>query len=190
MTMPSSPNTLNMGGTSSPVSVAQELGLGLTTTISMNQAAVRTLAVVGGSGTSWSMSSLWGKSNSFVYNNLVCTAVNQQTTTNTASLIFNVDGTITYVLSGLSSGSTAWFSPTGGTPGNSYWVKVTTTSGVGTTGMTSGTLYALSANRTASVTNPFALTIRTSIGNIDIYSDSGGTTRVGGGTYNISAEKT
>ena len=62
MTMPSS-GALNMGGTSSPVSVAQELGLSLTATISMNDANVRTLAGVGGSGTSWSMSSLYGKSN-------------------------------------------------------------------------------------------------------------------------------
>lgn len=62
MTMPSS-GPLNMGGTTSPVSVAYELGLGLTSTISMNDAAVRTLAGVGGSGTSWSMSSLYGKSN-------------------------------------------------------------------------------------------------------------------------------
>jgi hypothetical protein len=190
MTMPSSPNTLNMGGTSSPVSVAQELGLGLTTTISMDQAAVRTLAGVGGSGTSWSMSSLWGKSNSFVYNNLDCNAVNQQTTTNTASLIFNVDGTIGYVLTGLSYGSTEWFSPSGGTPGNSYWVKLTRTSGLNTAGMVSGTLYALSANRTASVTNAISGSVRGSAGNIDIYSDAGGTIRVGGGTYDISAEKT
>lgn len=62
MTMPSS-GPLNMGGTTTPVSVASELGLGLTSTISMNDAAVRTLAGVGGSGTSWSMSSLYGKSN-------------------------------------------------------------------------------------------------------------------------------
>lgn len=63
MTMPSS-GPLNMGGTSTPVSVAQELGLGLTTTISMNQTNVRTLAGVSTtSGTSWSMNSLYGKSN-------------------------------------------------------------------------------------------------------------------------------
>ena len=62
MTMPSS-GPLNMGGTTTPVSVAQELGLGLTTTISMDQAAVRTLAGVGGSGTTWSMNSLYGKAN-------------------------------------------------------------------------------------------------------------------------------
>jgi hypothetical protein len=60
-----------MGGTSSPVSVAYELGLGLTSTISMNDAAVRTLAGVSGSGTSWSMSSLYGKSNSYSVEYLV-----------------------------------------------------------------------------------------------------------------------
>lgn len=61
MVMPSS-GPLNMGGTTIPVSVAAEIGLGLTTTISMDQANVRALAGVGGSGTSWSMSSLYGKS--------------------------------------------------------------------------------------------------------------------------------
>ena len=70
MTMPSS-GALNMGGTSSPVSVAQELGLSLTATISMNDAAVRTLAGVGGSGTSWSMNSLYGKSNGYTIEYLI-----------------------------------------------------------------------------------------------------------------------
>lgn len=75
MTMPSS-GPINMGGTSSPVSVAQELGLGLTTTISMNDAAVRSLAGVGGSGTSWSLSTMYGKS-SIVVANLVISADTQ-----------------------------------------------------------------------------------------------------------------
>mgnify|MGYP006278538143 CR=1 FL=1 len=67
MTMPSS-GALNMGGTSSPVSVAQELGLGLTTTISMDQANVRSLAGVSStSGTTWSMNALYGKSNAVSY---------------------------------------------------------------------------------------------------------------------------
>ena len=70
MVMPSS-GPLNMGGTSSPVSVAQELGLSLTATITMNDAAVRTLAGVGGSGTSWSMSSLYGKANTYTIEYLV-----------------------------------------------------------------------------------------------------------------------
>jgi hypothetical protein len=61
MTMPAS-GLLNLGGTVSPVSVAQELRLGLTSQISMNDTAVRTLADVSGSDTTWSMSSLYGKS--------------------------------------------------------------------------------------------------------------------------------
>ena len=60
-----------MGGTTSPRSVAAELGLSLTATISMNQANVRTLAGVGGSGTQWSMSSLYGKSNTYTIEFLV-----------------------------------------------------------------------------------------------------------------------
>lgn len=60
MTMPSS-GVLNAAATSSPISVAYELALGLTTTISMNDAAVRTLAGVGATGTQWSMSSLYGQ---------------------------------------------------------------------------------------------------------------------------------
>lgn len=63
MTMPST-GVLNMGGTSSPVSVNFELGNAspYQQTVSMNDAAVRTLAGVGGSGTTWSMNSLYGKS--------------------------------------------------------------------------------------------------------------------------------
>jgi len=60
-TMPSS-GQLNMAQTTSPVSVAYALGRGLTSTISMNDSDVRSLAGVGGSGTQWSMSSLYGKS--------------------------------------------------------------------------------------------------------------------------------
>ena len=83
MTMPAS-GPLNMGGTSSPVSVAQELGLGLTSTITMDQANVRTLAGVGGSGTTWSMSSLYGKSNraaiSFTFSSTTANATLNVTT--------------------------------------------------------------------------------------------------------------
>jgi len=62
MTMPSS-GALNLGGTSSPVSVNFELGKAAPyqQTVSMNDTDVRTLAGVGGSGTTWSMNSLYGK---------------------------------------------------------------------------------------------------------------------------------
>ena len=58
MTMPSS----------GPISLGQantELGFSATALITMNDAAVRTLAGVGGSGTTWSMNSLYGKTNAF-----------------------------------------------------------------------------------------------------------------------------
>lgn len=56
MALPASPNTITMG------QVNTELGLSATATISLNDAAVRTLAGVGGSGTIISMSNLHGKS--------------------------------------------------------------------------------------------------------------------------------
>jgi hypothetical protein len=49
---------------SGPISLSQvdtQLGYSATAAISMNDAAVRSLAGVGGSGTAWSMSSLYGK---------------------------------------------------------------------------------------------------------------------------------
>jgi hypothetical protein len=67
---------LNMAGTATPVSVAQELGLSLTATITLDDAAVRTLAAVGGSGTTWSMNSLYSKSNR------VIATINIDTSTN------------------------------------------------------------------------------------------------------------
>lgn len=64
MTMPSS-GALNMGETTSPVSVNYELGKAspYNQTVSMNDSNVRSLAGVSSvSGSSWSMSSLYGKS--------------------------------------------------------------------------------------------------------------------------------
>lgn len=91
MTMPSS-GTLNLAGTSTPVSAAQELGLGLTTSISMNQANVRTLAGVGGSGTAWNINSLYGKSNR--------ASVSYTYSANTANAALNVN-----TISGYSAGT-------------------------------------------------------------------------------------
>lgn len=177
MTMPSS-GALNMALTTSPVSVASELGLGLMTTISMNDAAVRTLAGVGGSGTSWSMNSLYGKSSIIIDNALVCDAVS---TISQVDITFTTSGPIVYTEAAYSSGSTDWATPTTAGIGNSYWIKLTKTSGNTILGMTSGTIYALSTNRTVYITTSGGF----SSGTIDIYSDSGGTTRVGGGTFSL-----
>jgi hypothetical protein len=60
MVMPSS-GPLNMGATTNPQSTNAELRRTLTAPIDMNDSVVRGLAVVGASGTQWSMSSLYGR---------------------------------------------------------------------------------------------------------------------------------
>lgn len=54
--------TLPASGAISLSQVNTELGRGSTNAIDMNDSAVRTLAGVGGSGSQWSMNSLYGKS--------------------------------------------------------------------------------------------------------------------------------
>ena len=65
-----------------------------------------------------------------------------------ASLFLYTDGSLS-VTGSTSSAGTAWFSTVGGTPGNSYWVKFVLDSGTAWNlgGLTSGTVYALSATR-------------------------------------------
>jgi len=183
MTMPASSNTLNMAGTSSPVSVAYELGLGLTTTISMNDAAVRTLAGVGGSGTSWSMSSLWGKSNIAIAQSLQAYCASSD---GTAAFAFNSNGTMYYYQN--DGGTANWATPTTAGIGLNYWVKITRLSGNYLSGMTSGTLYQIVAepyNPTAYY-NAGVGEFRAGTGYVDIYSNAAGTVRVGGGSYSFS----
>ena len=106
----------------------------------------------------------------------------------TALITFQTNGSIDKLDPSISSGSVEWFTPTGGTPGNNYWIKITRVNGVTTTGMTNGTIYSLSTSQSIQLTNPAPGTIRLSSGTIDIYSDAGGTTRVGGGTYDMNSE--
>lgn len=140
MTMPST-GALNMGGTSSPVSVAQELGLGLTTTISMNQANVRTLAGVGGSGTTWSMNSLYGKSNITVSLAGLAGVYGDTPSPGTAfaDLIFYPDGTIEASTNTGTVSAGSWATPTNAGNGANYWIRFTETSSYSTTTVTGST---------------------------------------------------
>lgn len=120
-----------MGGTTTPQSVANELSLGLTTTISMNQAAVRTLAGVGGSGTPWSMNSLYGQSNRIVaFNNADTFSSSVSGTPCSSTLTFLANGTITATFTGTggwASAPTSFISPTGSTTGMSIrcnWTSI------------------------------------------------------------------
>lgn len=123
---------------SGPISMSQvntELGLGATTLISLNQANVRTLAGVGGSGTVISMSNLYGKSNAFPQFNNANTffwgyeyfsggPVNP-------NINFLSDGTITFTDGNAGpSGPTAYSSATGTGAGSGMEMRIQVTAGI------------------------------------------------------------
>jgi len=126
-----------------------------------------------------------------VFNDIASYGQSSESVACEGSITFNPDGTIELFGAQYSYGSTQWCTPIASTapyPGNNYWIKLTRTSGVMPSGMASGTIYSLSASRTVYVTAVAYLTIVQSMGTIDIYSDAGGTTRVGGGLYGVNAE--
>ena len=177
MTMPVASNAISLSQANT------ELGRSSTATLTMNDAALRTLAGVGGSGTTWSMSSLWGKSNIAVAQSLY---VNAESADGTAAFAFNSNGTMYYYQA--ASGTANWATPTTAGIGPNYWVKITRISGVTLSGMTSGTLYQIVAepyNPTAYY-NVGVGAFQSSTGYVDIYSNAAGTVRVGGGTYSLS----
>lgn len=163
MTLPAAPNPISL----SQVNV--ELGLSATATITMNDAAVRTLAGVGGSGTIISMDNLRGKSS------IVLTSPFVASTAGTilgnwdeqaefgpgaagVSITFGVNGTIAQEF-GQGDGSagysgtgfqTTWATPAAANPGNSYFIRANLISSTGTgvsSGDITGSWLALSTQR-------------------------------------------
>jgi hypothetical protein len=149
MTMPSS-GALNMGGTSSPVSVNFELGRAspYNQTVSMNDSVVRTLAGVSGtSGSTWSMNSLYGRSNVTI--SLASVEANEPYEglppaggePGEATLTFFSDGTWDAYL-GIGAGKSGnWATPTTAGVGAGYWIRFTRTAYVpnGASNSASGT---------------------------------------------------
>ena len=126
MTMPSS----------GPISLGQantELGRSATATLTMNDSALRTLAGVGGSGTQWSMNSLYGKSaRTFSLASMVdVEGLAYPPATAYAEWVFYADGTIGYFSSGGSGSMGNWTTPTTAGIGSSYWIRLTETSSYG-----------------------------------------------------------
>lgn len=105
---------------------------------------------------------------------------------------FNTNGTVSFATSTGDGGSldtdmTHWHD--GGTVtniGNSRWAKKTFVSGDATTGTLATTITALSASRTVAI-QTVGGEPRAGIILIEIYSDSGGTTKVGEITFDIGA---
>lgn len=188
MTMPSS-GALNMALTTSPVSVAHELGLGLTTTISMNQSNVRSLAGVSGtSGSTWSMNSLYGKS--------VISLASLDSIEGTAypgdnayaEYWFYSDGSMEYFSSSGGGSLGNWAKST--SVGSLYWIRFTETATYGgstVTGDGRNIWYQLSSARNFGLSR----TLNGSGGRtytVDIASDSGGSNIVATTSVIISVE--
>jgi hypothetical protein len=149
----------------------------------MNDAAVRTLFGVGGSGTTISMSSGFGKSSrSFSLASLLeIDGSAYPGDTAFAEYRFQTDGTITYGNNGTFSASIGnWTTPTATGIGSSYWIRFTQTASGGISteiGSSRGVWHQLSSQRIfglEKVNNGYAYRIYT----VEISSDSGGATIV------------
>jgi hypothetical protein len=172
MTMPSSgPISLNQANT--------ELGRSATATLTMNDSALRTLAGVGGSGTTWSMNSLYGKSaRSFSLASLleIFGEANPGGTAY-AEYSFGTDGSIVGASS--QSGSFAvgnWTTPITAGIGSSYWIRATQTSSSGPSteyGASRGVWLQLNSQRTFGVSKT-ANGLSARVYTFQIASDSGG----------------
>jgi len=189
MTMPSS----------GPISLGQantELGRSATATIDMNDAALRTLAGVGGSGTTWSMNSLYGKS--FITISLASMVSIYGTSPlgvqPYAYYLFNSNGLMTYFTNGVFNQPMGnWASPTTAGVGSSYWIRFTQTSSSGSsdeTGSARGVWISLSTDPIfgiAGTGGPGAYGER--VYTVQIASDSGGSNILATTSVTIAVEE-
>jgi hypothetical protein len=147
----------------------------------MNDSDVRSLAGVGGSGTSWSMSSLYGKSAITIsLSSLNGTYLNGypyiDNEAYSTTLTFNTNGTWQFngYAGGLTDGS--WATPTTTGIGSSYWVRWTRTFWGGLSGNTASTSSGWQQLSTARVITVYTAGISGAQANytVEISSDSGG----------------
>jgi hypothetical protein len=99
----------------------------------MNDSALRTLAGVGGSGTTWGMNSLYGKS-ARTFSLASLTSISGTAFEGGfayAEYVFYADGTTGYFSSEGSGSFGNWTTPTTSGIGSSYWIKFTETGSAG-----------------------------------------------------------
>lgn len=117
------------------------------------------------------------------------------TPTNAASYVnFNTDGSITHTGTGSVQTDTitgdSWYTPTGGTPGNSYYVRFSTFSGSAanlfSTGVTLDTWHLLSQQRYVGMSQT-TLGARTGVVKVDISADQ--STVLLTGNFTLTAEE-
>ena len=160
-----------------------ELGLSATATISMNDAAVRTLFGVGGSGTQISMSQGSGKSNITVSLSSVTSNEPFDATPpaggepSMAQLFFTSNGTWNATLEASASKSGNWGTPTTAGAGSGFWIRFTRTffsGGAGNSATASTGWLQLNTTRSIDVTRTSGFGVTTADYTIEIATDSGG----------------
>ena len=187
---------------SGPISLGQantELGFSATALITMNDAALRTLAGVGGSGTTWSMNSLYGKS--AVTISLASISSNQPFEAlpfsagepSSADIDFQSDGTWTSYLEANTAPSGNWATPTTAGIGASYWIRFTRTAlnGGGAPNSATGSTgwLQLNATRSINVTRASGPGVTSAQYTIEISTNSSGTNVVASATFiTVSAQ--
>jgi|LakMenEpi03Aug12_release.lakeMendotaPanAssembly.Ray.scaffolds.fasta_scaffold868776_1 hypothetical protein len=160
-----------------------ELGLSATATISMNDAAVRTLFGVGGSGTQISMSQGSGKSNITVSLSSVTSNEPFDATPpaggepSMAQLFFTSNGTWNATLEASASKSGNWGTPTTAGAGSGFWIRFTRTffsGGAGNSATGSTGWLQLNVSRDILVERTSGFGVTTAEYTIEIATDSGG----------------
>ena len=160
-----------------------ELGLSATATISMNDAAVRTLFGVGGSGTQISMSQGSGKSNITVSLSSVTSNEPFDATPpaggepSMAQLFFTSNGTWNATLEARASKSGNWGTPTTAGAGSGFWIRFTRTffsGGAGNSATGSTGWLQLNVSRDILVERTSGFGVTTAEYTIEIATDSGG----------------
>lgn len=176
MPLPASGNSISLN------QVNTELGRTATATIDMNDAAVRTLFGVGGSGTTISMSSGFGKSNATISLAALASIYgSNNNATATAQIGIGSDGSIVWDATSTGAASfTGWRLPNSAGIGASFWVRVTQTSQIGfttVTGSARATWLSLSTTKYFGVSTS-SLGYGSKTYTFEIASDSGGATIV------------
>lgn len=168
--------------------VSVELGRASNAQTSLGESAVRSLAGVASGPISFA--NLHGKSASAPVNPLGTMAASHNVSspgTASAGLSFLQNGAVSPNTGNGYSGTSQWYSPTGGTPGNGYWIRCTVNSGTTPSGSATGTWLQLNTTRAWSL-------VRSGIGSvqcnctIQIASDSGGSNIVASGTMTLFAQ--
>ena len=110
--------------------------------------------------------------------------VNTSTSPGLLSSNFGLNSNGTTTLGTGATGSPAWVLPTGTGVGSAFWVKLTVGSTINTTpsGDSTGTVLALSSNRSWTFTNSSGTVEGQGTFTLTFYSDAGGTVVVGSGS--------